>query len=225
MSVLSYLQRAFPSVDTLAVADALLTRERVTECEDGRFIAAMVEGNRQVKIPSNMCGGCPVNLADRILLERGVQIGGSWAKTNSGKSSQHDRVAQRFLNRLSPPCVLEQLFTVGTRVGQRIVPPLTCVQIAEPSLRTLMETLVLRLRMSVSAITITRAFDEAMESPWMLNIPQSCTLARLCKAVAVYTVVCKREDACFVVDGKTSLKCAPKDWVFLTQVTQPPQMR
>lgn len=112
MSVLSYLKRAFPSVEPPAVVDALLTPERVTFCEDGRFIAIRLEGNKQIKIPSDMGKGCPVNLADRILLEWGIQIGGSWAKTHAYKGPQHKRVAERFLNRLSPPPVLEQLFTV-----------------------------------------------------------------------------------------------------------------
>ena len=112
MSVLSYLKRAFPSVEPPAVVDALLTPECVTFCEAGRFIAIRLEGNKQIKIPSDMGKGCPVNLADRILLEWGIQIGGSWAKTHAYKGPQHKRVAERFLNRLSPPPVLEQLFTV-----------------------------------------------------------------------------------------------------------------
>lgn len=113
MSVLAYLKRAFASVDPPSVVDALLSDGRVTECEGGRFMVVTLEGNKQIKIPSEMGNGCPVKLADRILLEWGVRIGGSWARTHAERSSKHAQVARRFSERLSPPAIVEPLFTVG----------------------------------------------------------------------------------------------------------------
>ena len=187
--MLAYLSKAFPSAEPPAVVDALLTEGRVTECEDGRFMAILLEGNRQIKIPSEMGHGCAVKLADRILLEWGVKIGGSWANTHAKCSSKHAQVARRFADRLSPPAILEPLFTVS-----------------EGTLRQLISTLVLRLRMSVSSTTITRAFETAVATPWKLSITQARTLASLCVALAVPTVKCAASNASFVVDGKVSLK-------------------
>jgi hypothetical protein len=199
MSVLAYLSRAFPSAEPPAVVDALLSEGCVTECEDGRFMAILLKGNRQIKIPSEMGQGCPIKLADRILLEWGVKIGGSWANTHAGCSSKHAQVARRFADRLSPPAILEPLFTVS-----------------EGSLRQLISTLVLRLRMSVSSTAITRAFQTAVATPWKLSITQSRNLADLCVALAIPTVMCAANNASFVVDGKVSLKSSPKDMILLT---------
>jgi len=88
--------------------------------------------------------------------------------------------------------------------------------VSEPSLQKLICTLLLRMRMSVTPGTITRAFETAIATPWKLSVPQSMTLGRLCTAVAVPTVRCDPSKASFVVDGKGYLKCSPKDRILLT---------
>lgn len=115
MSVMSYLKRAYPLVEPHAVASALLCEGKTTQCEDGRFMVVVLEGNRRVKIPSELGQGCSFKMADRILLEWGLHIGGSWAYTHSADGPLHSRVARRFVDRLSPPAVLETLFMVFLR--------------------------------------------------------------------------------------------------------------
>jgi hypothetical protein len=85
----------------------------------------------------------------------------------------------------------------------------------EGTLRHLVTTLVLRLRMACSSKQIERVFGAAMERPWALTVADAGTLASLCAALAVATVPCSKADCTFVIETKGWIKCSPRDWTLL----------
>lgn len=100
------------------VVDSLLRPTHFKLIEDGRFFEIIVGANKRVKIPSEFGRGNHFELAEKLLLEWGVKIGASWALNNERISPIHNRMAQHFKTRISPPMALEQLFMVRTDPGR-----------------------------------------------------------------------------------------------------------
>lgn len=216
MAELRYLKKVYPTVSAIDVVSALLATKETTVCEDGLFVPLTLQGNRRLKLPTALFGGNTIRLCERLMIAWDIKLGISWTHCHADKSDAHAMLSRHMQMRASPPAVLEPLFMVIAHCARAFAAlGLTRPQVNEGTLRHLITTLVLRVRMACSNTTIQRAFEAAMAAPWKMCIAEAKVMSKLCTELAIPTVPSTKAECTFIIESKGFVKCSPRDWTLL----------